>query len=343
PTALLRRQGRWGTLAAVDLAGLAAGGGAAVALAFAGAGPWSLVAQLVVQRFLECTLLWCIAGKPIGLAWSRRDFAELAATLDWRALRGAWPVIGRYAPCLFAGISLGPSAAGLYLLATRLAEALRDVVLAGSGAFSRAARDSASTLAARAWLPAVAASGLLAVALPPLIDLRWWGAVAPAQILLLGVVPAALGGLRAGGGHDQPAGTRRAALVALGGAVVAALAVPSGLLALAGAELAWAIAAALPALHPLRRHLGVGWRGAFAGAPRRCAGAVAAALLLAFLGEPMALALDAVPAFCLLAAAAWLCYLAIRGEPYPALRPAAVQAASPAARAGGALAGDAGA
>src|SRR5271170_8314670 len=66
--------------------GPAAGGGAAVALAWAGAGPWSLVAQIIVQRFVECGLLWGMAGARIGIAWSRQHFVELLRALDLRAL-----------------------------------------------------------------------------------------------------------------------------------------------------------------------------------------------------------------------------------------------------------------
>ena len=121
PSAALRREGRQSALVAASAAGVAAGGGIAVSLAGAGAGPWALVAQIVVQRLVECVVLWGIPGERIGIAWSRRHFTELAAAWDGRALAAAWPAVTRYAPCLIVGLALGPSAAGLYMLAARLA------------------------------------------------------------------------------------------------------------------------------------------------------------------------------------------------------------------------------
>ena len=37
------------------------------------AGAWSLVAQIVIQRFFEIAILWGVAGRRIGLSWSRRQ------------------------------------------------------------------------------------------------------------------------------------------------------------------------------------------------------------------------------------------------------------------------------
>jgi hypothetical protein len=62
PAALLRRDGRRAPGVASIAAGLAGGGGVALTLAWAGAGPWSLVAQIIVQRFLECAVLWALTG-----------------------------------------------------------------------------------------------------------------------------------------------------------------------------------------------------------------------------------------------------------------------------------------
>jgi O-antigen/teichoic acid export membrane protein len=324
PTALLRRRGKAGPLVAATTAGLAAGGGVAVALAWAGAGPWSLVAQIVVQRFVECAVLWGMAACRIGLAWSRPHFGALLGALDLERLALAWPVISREAPCLLIGLVLGPVATGLYLLASRFAEALNDVLLAAPSPTRRALlADWANEIAGpirRVALPAILSSLLLPIALPPIVDIRWWGAVLPAQILLLGLLPAAAITARA-----AAVGTRNEArwraLQAIGGIAAAALAVAYGLVAVATASLAFAICAALAGLWPIRREFGSHWRRMLAGAARPLFAAAAAGLILLPFGEPVALALTPVPALCLLGASGRLCYLLLSGEPHGLQRP----------------------
>jgi len=317
PMALLRRRGKHGPFVAVTSAGLAAGGGVAVALAWAGAGPWSLVAQIVVQRFVECAVLWTLAGRRIGLIWSPTQFARLFGAIGPRALVRVWPVVTRQTPCLLIGLALGPTACGLYMLAGRFAEALGDVLLAAPKPARRALLSSwaedIAFQAERVLLPAVLASTLLAIAMPPLVDIRWWGAVLPARILLLGVIPAAIISAReAAVGSSNEA--RWQAVQALGGIAAVALAVPYGLTAVAAASLAFAIAAALLSLIPIRRQLGPGWHRTLAVAARPAAGAAAVGFLLYQLTEPVSLAVAAVSALCLLGALGWLCYLLLRGE-----------------------------
>jgi teichuronic acid exporter len=316
PRAMLRREHRRAPFAAAEAAGLAAGGGVAVALAWAGAGPWSLVAQIVVQRFLECAVLWGMVSERVGIAWSRPRFAELIGALDLRALGGAWPAMARFGPCLAVGLSLGPTAAGLYLLASRLAEALGDICLAREASLSRDPLAEIVRRACQAIVPAVLASALLAIAAPPLLDVRWWGAVRPAQILLLGAIPGAVIFVRkACGGPFGAAEARWGAAEALGGVGAAALAAPYGLSAVAAVSLMLTVAVALASLWPIERRLGARWREMAAAAWRPCAGAAAAALLLGALAEPVGFALEPVPALALLVAAAWLCGLVIRGAP----------------------------
>ena len=127
PTVALQREGRPGALVAASAAGLAAGGGIAVSLAWAGAGPWSLVAQIIVQRLVECTVLWGVPGERIGIAWSGRHFTELVGALDRRAVDDVLRVVESCVPYLLIGSILGPTATGLYMLAARLAEALGDI------------------------------------------------------------------------------------------------------------------------------------------------------------------------------------------------------------------------
>jgi O-antigen/teichoic acid export membrane protein len=317
PMALLRRRGKAGPFVAVTTAGLAAGGGVAIALAWSGAGAWSLVTQIVVQRFVECAVMWGIAARRVGLAWSRPHFGVLLGALDLGTLSLVWPVVSRQAPCLLIGLVLGPVATGLYLLAARLAEALGDILLAMPNPVRRAllanwAREIAAPIR-RVALPAILSSLLLPVALPPLLDLRWWGAVLPAQILVLGLVPAAAITARA-----AAVGTRNEArwrtVEAIGGVAAVALALSYGLTAIATASLAFTSCVALAGLWPIRREFGSHWQRTLGGAARPLAAATAAGLILLPVVEPVALALTPASALCLLGASARLCYLLLDGE-----------------------------
>ncbi len=310
PRAALRRAGRQAPLFAADVAGFAAGGGIALALAWGGAGPWSLVAQVIIQRLVECLVLWSVPGERVGLGWSRRHFAELWSGLNWRALDGVWPVAARYAPCLLVGSSLGPTAAGLYMLAARLAEAVADIALA-----DRPAKGLRAVVlhACRALLPVALASTLLAIALPPLVDLRWWGAVLPAQILLLGAVPVALGLVAAANGQ----GDARCwpAVQSLGGIALVALAAPYGLTAVAAVSVLWLAVVALARLWAALPVLMGSWRALLGVAVRPVIAAIAAGVVLFELAEPVGLSLAPVPALCLLVASGWLIYRVVAGEP----------------------------
>jgi Polysaccharide biosynthesis protein len=313
PIAALRRAGRERAIVAANAAGITAGAGVALALASGGAGPWSLVAQLVVHRLVECTVLWGMPGERIGLVWSRRYLVNLIDAVDRRAWAAAWPGVSRYAPCFVVGLALGPTAAGLVMLASRLAEAVADIFL-----IEGMQRDPISTVqrACAALLSAVLASALAPMALLPLLDLRWWGAVLPAQILLLGVVPASLIFIRSSCAKPSREPGWQAAQ-ALGGIAVAALVAPYGLAAFAATSVTWTLVVALASLRPICQGLRTEWQTALATAIQPCAGAVAAGGIAFALAGPVASALEPVSGLCLLTAAGWLVYLVIRGEPMP--------------------------
>jgi len=317
PSVALRREGRATTVSAANAAGFAAGGGIAVALAWAGAGAWSLVAQIIVGRLVECTVLWAIPGERIGLAWSRRHFAELARHIDGRAMAGLWPAVADYAPCLVVGATLGPTATGLYMLASRLGRVLVDIFFTD---VVTAPRDAVAH-ACRVVLPTVLASILLPIALPPMLDLRWWGAVLPAQIFTLGALPAAIAFVGTVGGGRATGHWRRQAAQALGSIAAIILMAPLGLAPVAATTVGYASVVAVASLWPSWRRPRAGWRTALVPAVRPCVGATAAGFALAALADPIGLALPAIPALCLLTATGWLLYRLVRGGPIGAAHP----------------------
>ena len=316
PTALLRRRGKAGPLVAATTAGLAAGGGVALAMASVGAGPWSLVAQIVVQRFVECAVVWGMAARRIGITWSRPHFNALLRAIGLNALCPAWPVISRQAPCLLIGLVLGPIATGLYLLASRFADAASDILMAGPSPTRRALLADWADEIARPIryfaLPAILCALLLPIALVPIVDLRWWGAVRPAQILLLVAIPAAAISARAAAVGRRNEARWRAG-EALGGILTAGAVAPYGLVAVSTALLVYAIAVALAGLWPIRREFGSKWPHALGAAARPLTAAVATGLILLPAVEPVALALAPMPAICLLGGAGWLCCLLLGG------------------------------
>jgi O-antigen/teichoic acid export membrane protein len=250
PSSALRREDRVAALSAASAAGFAAGGGIAVALAWAGAGAWSLVAQIIVGRLVECTVLWGIPGERIGIIWSRRHFDELAGRVDRRAVAALWPAATAYVPCLLVGAILGPTATGLYMLAARLGQAFADIFLPSVVVALREAVERAS----RVVLPTVLASTLLPIALPPILDLRWWGAALPAQIFVLSVLPAAFAFVGGAAGEEREDDRRRwRAAQALGGIAAITLAARLGLVAIAVATIGWASVVAFASLWPFWR------------------------------------------------------------------------------------------
>jgi hypothetical protein len=311
PSAALRRAGRTTALSAASMAGVAAGAGIAVALAWAGTGAWSLVAQIVVARLVDCAVLWAIPGERVGIIWSRQHFAELACRADGRTIAAIWPAVAAYAPCLIVGAILGPTATGLYMLAARLGQMLVDIFLADAASVPSGAVERVS----RVVFPAVLASTLLPIALPPILDLRWWGAVQPAQIFLLGALPAAIAFVGVVGGEREGDRWRWQAAQALGGIVIIILAAPLGLVAIAATTVGWASLVTLASLVPLWRKPSAAWPAALILAIRPGAGAMAAGILLMMLADPVGFALPPIPALCLLTASGWLLYLVIRGGP----------------------------
>jgi O-antigen/teichoic acid export membrane protein len=308
PIALLRRRGRTPAFFVIALVGAAAGGSAGISLAAVGAGAWSLVAQIVTQRFVEIALLWVSTGRMIGLAWSRRHFFELIAAVPPMAASPALSSIARQVPRLLAGLVLGPTAAGLYLLASGLAEAVTEIFAAPAAPSAGAAgpgddRGNSGAAAQRETarvlrqggivaIPAIVASIALFDWLPALVDPVWWGAIMPAQILVLGAIPAAIQHARSVAlvAAGQPGTEARCALLqTLTGVAAVAVAMPYGLVAVSGALLVHGILASAASLRPMRRLLGDRLWEALAGLARPYGVALAIGVaLLALKGVPYA-------------------------------------------------------
>src|SRR5579884_2712782 len=124
PLGLLKRRRRHATLFAIRLTGTTLGAGAVIGLGLAGSGAWCLVAQVVIQCFVEAALSWAAMRRGIGFGYSGRHVRELFATLPAAAMAPAFAAVDKQLPRFLVGSMLGPTAAGLYLLASVIAEAV---------------------------------------------------------------------------------------------------------------------------------------------------------------------------------------------------------------------------
>lgn len=198
PGAALQKQARFGTIAAVEIAALGAGIGAAVICAVAGRGVWALVGQQLVFYAVRFTLTLTLSPyRPrlvfnLGDAWEHVIFGRnlLGVNLISSASRSLESlVIGRV---------YGPAPVGVYSMAFQFAR-LPFMLVTGPLQYAlyphiASLRDHKAKLAplfllltrvlASVVLPAV---GLVAVASEPVFHLllsKKWGQAAPLFVLI---------------------------------------------------------------------------------------------------------------------------------------------------------------
>ena len=203
PTAATKRRMEFMPLTVRMTAGITAGGVVGIVLTLTGAGIWALVWQAIVQRVVSVAVLWINSRLPLRLSLSSSHWRELAGfagplvlskTMAWAAVQ---------LPRFILGLSLTVTDLGLYSLAARLSDILREVMLVPPYAVARVAlrRFLADRTgldeAARALLRRMSAFCFPlclggAVLAPTLIHVwlnpKWFGAIVPAQLLLLSCV-----------------------------------------------------------------------------------------------------------------------------------------------------------
>ena len=205
PIAVLTREMRFRALALRSIIGLLGGGAAALGLAWYGAGVWALVAQILVQRCIELTLLWGSAHIRLGFEWSQPHFLDLRGyAISLGVSKGmAW--FGGQIPRVILGWYLGPADLGLFALAAKLVDFVIQVFIVPQAWVSRltlrrfadepAGFAEAFQLVIRqiAVLSFPVCCGLAAI-LPTLfaafLDQRWTAGVLAAQIIVLTGIPA---------------------------------------------------------------------------------------------------------------------------------------------------------
>lgn len=281
PDALLRRSLRFRSRVVTLVGRALAQGAVSVGLALSGAGPWAIVGGYLAGTAAYAVLSWILAGYRPGTGFWRVDRGEARALLAFGAPAAANGVVLSLVfdvDYLFVGKVLGAAALGHYTLAYRLPElAIINVFFILSVVafplFARAREDR--TRLRRGYLTAVRLQSVyglgagvgLAVVAPMVVHVLfgagWEPAVAPMQALALyaafrslGIGPVDL--LKAEGRPGLAFWLSLVRLAAVVGAL--ALAVRSGIAAVAWAQAAVALALALLMQGVAFRVLGIGLR-----------------------------------------------------------------------------------
>jgi len=200
PTALLLRDLNMKPLAIRGVSSSLAGGAVAIVLAFAGAGAYALIFQLLTTQVVSCILLYAVTRWRPRFLFSRADARIM--------LRFGVSVVGtnivhqlrdRGDELLIGGL-LGPQALGFWVIATRVLRTAVDVFTAvvttvSLSSFSRVADDrkrlEGAVRGAISATTIVVIPGLIAlcvitpVFLPFAFGDKWEVSVLPAQILTL--------------------------------------------------------------------------------------------------------------------------------------------------------------
>ena len=288
--ALLQRELRFRSIAAVDACGAVAAAAAGVATALAGQGVWAIVWMEATRRCTRAAGFILVARTGVYLRFSRADFTELmrfnVTSLGAQLLLQLDLAI----PRLAVGAVLGAQALGYLNFALRIFQQGSSLVIAPFNAIAlplissvredrdrlhQVIRQSGRAAAIAGYPIFLGAAAVAPVAIPFLLGGSWSSAVVPMQlVLLLGVRAAATsftGGILRGCGHPG----LYLAHVGIGVFVTCLLvpmAVQFGLIAVTGAMLVkgaitWIVGAHFVQRisgYPARNQISVGWRSLLA-------------------------------------------------------------------------------
>lgn len=206
PIAVLKHRMDFRPLALRSTVGLAIGGAVGIALALAGAGVWSLVAQILVQRLSELVILWATAGNSAGagLGWSRPHYEDLRTYAAHVFVSRSMLFLSGQFPRIIIGYFLGPVNLGLFTLATRFPETLAQVIItpraivarvdlrryrhgeiALSNAFYRLLRD----IALIGFPMSLGAAATIPLLISVWLDERWQPGIQACQLMFLTIPP----------------------------------------------------------------------------------------------------------------------------------------------------------
>ena len=135
-TALLRREGRFKTLAARTLVGRLLGAAVSVAMVFGGFGAWSLVLQPIAMSAFATATLWFMSPWRPSFQFNAKLMVEHLRFGAPLAVRGmTYDIFTRAIP-IVVGLFAGHAATGIVTLAWRIVELPRSAISTGLIGFS---------------------------------------------------------------------------------------------------------------------------------------------------------------------------------------------------------------
>ncbi|HEU4450251.1 MAG TPA: lipopolysaccharide biosynthesis protein [Gaiellaceae bacterium] len=151
--AYLQRKAEFKKLAIRTNVAALVGGVLGLALALAGAGVWSLVAQQLAMDATALVLIWILSPWRPGRRFSRRHARELLGFSTHVFVANFGGFVNRRADALLIGVFFGPAVVGVYRLADRFVDLLLDLTMRPVGLialplFSRLQRDRENLRAA---------------------------------------------------------------------------------------------------------------------------------------------------------------------------------------------------
>jgi PST family polysaccharide transporter len=204
PTAAAQHTMRFHALTLRTVVSLVAGGLVGLLLALRGAGVWALVWQNLVQRSVAVAILWTHTNTGATVVVSRRHLRELAEFAMPNMVSRLMSWASGQVPRLILGLELGPTALGLFTMATRLNEVVAQIAILPKASVARV--DLRRFAATPAKLGAAVRRVMLQISfiafpisiggsaiVPALFDTwlgaNWHAAILPSQLMLLLGVP----------------------------------------------------------------------------------------------------------------------------------------------------------
>ena len=122
PAAIFKRNLDFRTLAAASMSGTVLGGVAGVGMAFAGYGPWSLVANLLVQNAMVTAAIWRQSSFRPQFLYSHRHVRDLWSYGQYTFLLRIAAFASNQGPRILVGYLFGAASLGAFALALRIVE-----------------------------------------------------------------------------------------------------------------------------------------------------------------------------------------------------------------------------
>ena len=198
PAALFKRDLDFRALAAASMGGTLLGGAAGVGLAFAGFGPWSLVANLLVQNTLVTAAIWRQSRFRPGFLYSHRHLKELWSYGQYTFFLRIAAFTANQSPRILICYLFGAAALGSFSLGLRIVEIMYQLLSLPAAnvllpVIAKVRHDpkklerailGSTLLAAMMSVPAFVGLALIApTAVPLLFGLQWAQSAIIVQIL----------------------------------------------------------------------------------------------------------------------------------------------------------------